>query len=407
MNCQTYQSNIFGYLKDELRQAERTNLELHIAKCKDCAVALQVERAIESKLCNLPLVPLPDNYNGELCGKLEQARKTDSKKGTGQFVKKYKRQLIALAACLILAIALAPLIHIIFYDDYDMAKSEVAYGGSATTPPLANEMLEEPMADNNAINGTYHAAFDSGQVDEKLLKGDAIQQRKLIKRGTISIDSENYDAVFEDITALVKGVDGYIENSNVSVNNKIINNKRVDYRHCNMVLRIPQSEFDAVYEQLLALGKTKHYEQRSEDITNRYRDTVNEVANLEVREQALRKIMDKAESIGDVVTVEEELARVRGEINSLSGTLLQWDRLVDLSTIQVNLVEVVDHSQTVQPIDDTLWRRAKQAFIVNLNHLIETLENIFIGIIGILPMLIPLIIVITIVLVVIKNRRKK
>ncbi|PID80092.1 MAG: hypothetical protein CSB19_01035 [Clostridiales bacterium] len=407
MNCQIYQSSIFAYVRDELPQEERTNLELHIASCKDCAEALQVERAIENKLSNLPLAPLPDNFNSELLGKLKQENKTSAKKGAAQFVKRYQRQLIALAACLVLAIALMPLINNMLYDDYDMAKSEESYGGGALTPPLANEMFEEPMTNNKEVNGTSRLAFDSGQADDQLVKGDALQQRKLIKRGVISIDSENYDAVFDDITALVKGVGGYIENSNVSVNKKIINSKRVDYRHCNMALRIPQSEFDSVYNHLLTLGTTKHYEQSSEDITNRYRDTVNEVANLEVREQALRKIMDKAESISDVVTVEEELSRVRGEINNLSGTLQQWDRLVDLSTIQVNLVEIIDRSQTVQPIDDTLWSRAKQAFIVNLNRLIEALENVFIGIIGILPMLIPLIIIVTIVLVVIKNRRKK
>ncbi len=406
MNCQTHQSNIFAYVKNELSQAERTHLEQHVANCKDCAEALQIEKAIENKLYNLPLAPLPDNYSDKLSSKLKQNNKVENKKSAAQFIKTHQRKLIAIAACLILAIALVPIMNNIFYDDFDMAKSEESYGG-APMENLAMDTNEGAMVKGDAMGDIAMDVADAGQADEQMLKGDALQQRKLIKRGAVNIDAENYDAVFDDITALVKGVDGYIENSNVSVNQRLVNSKRVDYRHCNMALRIPQSEFDSVYNQLLSMGKTKHYEQSSEDITNRYRDTVNEVKNLEVREQALRKIMDKADSISDVVNVERELSRVRGEINGLSGTLQHWDRLVDLSTIQVSLSEVIDDSQTVQPIDDTLWSRAKQAFIVNLNHLIEALENIFIGIIGILPMLIPLIIVITIVLLVIKNRRKK
>ncbi len=412
MSCKKYKDNIFAYLDDALNQAERLDFEQHIETCSDCQRELQVETAIATQLADSPLQPLPASYSAELSAKLAQQKKPSNSRKVINFSKRYQKWLIAVVACLLLFVS-AP----VLLDNLgagrpnDQAKLDEApqygnmVGGSAESGIESAEVFDGNNAEFKKAAPMTDA--EKPAMDEQRDTSADLQARKLVKRGNISLTVTDYDQANQKIEVLLGSVNGYVENSNVSVFQHSVANRVIDYRQGDMILRVPSAQFEAVYRELLQLGKVDYQEQTSEDLTNIYRDTYNEVKNLEVRERALRKIMEKADQIKDIIAVENELSRVRGEINQLTGNLQKWDRLVDMATIHLNVVEKADDSQIVQPIDEGLLGRARRAFVISLNKLIKLLENAFVGFVGLLPIVIPVIVIVLITWAIVKYRRNK
>ncbi len=412
MRCQQNKDNIFAYLNDELNQTEQRDFENHLETCSDCRRELQLETAIVDQLSNSPVEPLPDGYSAELSAKLAEQRKTSKSSKVIAFSKRYQKWLIAAAAVLLLFISAPALLDNLgtgmSYDKADSIVEETQYGGM--DGGALNDIESAEVVDGNNAELKMAAPLANEakpSIDKNHNTSVDLQARKLVKRANISLIVTNYDEVSQQIETLLGSVNGYVENSNVSVYQRSVANRSIDYRQGSMILRVPSEQFKSVYQALLQMGKVDYQEQTSEDLTNIYRDTYNEVKNLEVREQALRRIMEKADQIKDIIAVENELSRVRGEINRLTGTLQQWDRLVDMATIRLNLAEKADDSQVVQPIDEGLMGRAKRAFVTSLNQLIKLLENAFVGFVGLLPIVIPVVVIVLIAWLIVKNRRNK
>ncbi len=57
-------------------------------------------------------------------------------------------------------------------------------------------------------------------------------------------------------------------------------------------------------------------------------DIDNQKINLQLQEEHLREILQKADNVEDLLQVEKELNRIRTEIDRLTGILNNYDKLV-------------------------------------------------------------------------------
>ncbi|MCZ7372153.1 MAG: DUF4349 domain-containing protein, partial [Candidatus Methanoperedens sp.] len=159
--------------------------------------------------------------------------------------------------------------------------------------------------------------------------------------------------------------------------------------------RIPQKNFYSAVEQIESLGTVRSKEIKGQDVTEEFIDTGARLGNLEKQENRLSEILKMANTVKDVLEVEHELERVRGEIERLTGRLNYLNQSVEMSTITVNAAEPVPFTGESRGITEAL-REAFRGFIESIRGLI-----IFTGFI--LPITIYLILVILIALV-IKNK---
>jgi len=81
------------------------------------------------------------------------------------------------------------------------------------------------------------------------------------------------------------------------------------------------------------------YSSSGRDVTEEYIDLEARLRNLRRQEERLLEILDRAESVKDVLEVERELGRVRGEIERLEGRLRYLSNRVEFATITVELLE--------------------------------------------------------------------
>lgn len=371
---------------------------------------------------------LPEGFEAELHEKLVQAKEEVQEQPQKEnmvvhlkdhFRRNVKRYSIAAAACLVLVVSyesLGPLGMItsknatmemaVEYDDSGMTQaaprltlessSDEAFSDSVDTFNLkvgtADVDGAAPMESEEALPEVFAGGMAEEPAQEvpsvAVTAQNAVPEthRKIIQTGYLSIDIEDYDATLENIIDMTQKMGGYVEDMSTQFQYGYRTENPLKMGH--VTIRVPQVQFQGVMRSLDEYGQITDQNMSAEDITYQYRDISNEVANLEVREAKLREIMEKAEEIKDVLQVEQELSRVRGQINSLKGTLIQWDQLVSLSRITINLYEVESLEVKIEPIDNSLLTRIKEAFIRSINNLKYSLENLTLILIALLPFVI-------------------
>src|SRR5574341_1031503 len=155
--------------------------------------------------------------------------------------------------------------------------------------------------------------------------------RKIISTASIQLEVENVQIIFNAITNITLAQGGFISSSSVyDVGGR--NNGQV-------TVRVPQKNFYRTIEQIETLGTIKSKEISGQDVTEEFVDTGARLDNFKRQEARLQEILKMANTVNDVLEVEHELERVRGEIERLTGRLNYLNQSVEMSTITVNAAE--------------------------------------------------------------------
>ncbi len=108
-------------------------------------------------------------------------------------------------------------------------------------------------------------------------------------------------------------------------------------RSASFTLRIPEASLDAVLDSLATLGSVANRTESAEDVTEQSIDLDARLQSLIATRDRLRKLHDSATTVAEVITVEHELARVQGEVDSLEGRLKYLRSSAALATVQLSI----------------------------------------------------------------------
>ena len=103
-------------------------------------------------------------------------------------------------------------------------------------------------------------------------------------------------------------------------------------------MRVPGDRFLDALDGIERLGKAVGQTLGQRDVTGEAIDLEARLRSERSAEQSLLKLLDRAVSVSDVLTVERELKRVRADIERLQGQLEFIQRSVALATITVSFV---------------------------------------------------------------------
>lgn len=428
MNCDRYEDLIHLHVDHRLNKKETESLMAHMETCSHCKETYDEISALKELLGGIQMKELPDGFEQELHFKLVKAQQEKSETWRDR-IKAFiaqgsKMKLaasfggIALAAVLVVAgTGLLPNMDSAYPEQiYEMASE--AYDDSGATEEMftmatMDAPTEEAMPALKSMDALGRAgdvvltfsenselAVTAGQATNFSVTANGVTKptqtsdntfsgRLIIKTANLSLDVENYDEVSTEVYRMVEELGGYISDTSsyfyIYDRYDDGNNKKSGY----MTLRIPHQAFDQFVKQLNTFGVVTNFSSNANDITKQYRDTTSEVKNLEVREAKLRDIMDKAEEIKDIIEVERELSRVRSDINRYQSILTDWEDLVSLSTITINMTEVEDLKIFVKPVDKDVLTKAKEGFIYTINRLVDALEGLFVWLIASSPVVLP------------------
>jgi Tfp pilus assembly protein PilE len=195
----------------------------------------------------------------------------------------------------------------------------------------AREAARRPAS--GSMNETGLAITNFGaRAEEKLINDAQVlpgERRKIIYESQLNLVVEDIAATESAIAKLTKDLDGYI--AEAAVDRSQGENITARWR-----LRIPIANFDAFLESVAELGIVENRQQTTQDVTEQFVDLQAQIANKKKLEERIVKLLDNnAGALKDVIEVERELARVRGEIEQMEGRLRYLTNRTDLTTVAV------------------------------------------------------------------------
>lgn len=142
---------------------------------------------------------------------------------------------------------------------------------------------------------------------------------------------------FDDARSTVQSIlllhQGYAASLNVSDTDNAA-------RTLNASLRIPSQELAAALSDLKALGHVTNESQAGVEVTAAHADLVARLKNSRETEIRLQDILrNRTGKVSDVLEVEQEIARVRGEIEAMESERKTLEHRVDFATVTLSLLE--------------------------------------------------------------------
>ena len=117
----------------------------------------------------------------------------------------------------------------------------------------------------------------------------------------------------------------------------------------------------------------------------------------------LMEYLNSADTIEDMMAIEDHLTEVRYQIDSMESQLRTYDNMVDYSTVNINVVEVIEYTPVVEPTEEkSTWERISEGFIHSVKDVAYDTKEFFIDLIINLPYILLFLVKVAIILIILR-----
>ena len=247
-------------------------------------------------------------------------------------------------------------------------------GGSGDAAASDDAMTGADTADNGTASagGSYgawaetEAAEDSGQAGDS--GDDRLENAKMIYTARMEVETTAFDTADADLRTLVEVLGGYFEQA-------AVHDYGSGYRSGDYKVRIPADQFQPFLDRVGTLCHVTYQEQTSENVSEAYYDAESRLATQRTKLERLQNLLAQAENMKDIITIESAISDTELEIERLTGTLRQYDALVDYATVHLSLQEVYQLSNVEEPAT-SFASRMGAAFASGWRGFVGALESL-------------------------------
>ena len=170
------------------------------------------------------------------------------------------------------------------------------------------------------------AAFGDGGTDEQVA-ALVSQLRIIVRTVDMTIVVEDVPQTINNVTQLAERAGGWLVSSDRS------------QKHFGFVsVRVPAETLDETIENLRGFAVEVEAEIiNSRDVTDEYVDTTARLTNFEATQDALLRLLERADKVEDVLQVQNELTKVQGEVERLQGRIKFLEQTSAFSLVNVSL----------------------------------------------------------------------
>jgi hypothetical protein len=351
---------LMAFLDGELPSDRAEFLSHHFEDCAACKEAVGSQRAFSTSLTSwtVPEASANSQFESRVLEAARSAKSRPSLPGLLQFGSFFRRHWLltavssALATGIVLVISGALLprpmasraVKLVeqeptMYVDLDKAKT---LASTDERSKVFTNQIPSTAADSN---GLTHGLGDHAQnsvtingqpISDQQSKGalGALVTEPMIARTvSLSIIAKNFDHARSSLDTILARHNGYTASLNV-------NTPQGAGRSLEGSLRIPAPQLAAALVELKSLGHVENETQNGEEVTQQHADLIARLKNSRETEQRLQAILQqRTGKISDVLAVEQEIARVRGEIEQMEAEQRNLEHRVDFASIDLKLSE--------------------------------------------------------------------
>jgi hypothetical protein len=197
----------------------------------------------------------------------------------------------------------------------------------------------------------------NGEIPQHELVGDSIvpppNGPMIVRTAGVTLTSKDFDKARTGLDDILQRHRGYVGELNVNTPAGV-------GRTLTATLRVPADQLDATLAEVRKLGRVEAESQSGQEVTAQYVDLEARLSNSRNTERRLIDLLQqRTGKLADVLAVETELSRVRGEIESMESQRKSLAKQVDFATLNATVNEDYKAQlQVVPPSTSTQFRNA-------------------------------------------------
>jgi hypothetical protein len=409
---------IMAYLDGELEAQQAAALASHLEHCGECQTAAAQLRQVSERLLDFQIEASPAGLGGNVFetspaeGRTEPTPSQAATKPKRRIVRAFVWAFASILLALVVTGSLVPLYRLRTPKNFDsylgykhqegISVDNARVGSAAPSKSRAVTGLQTLTTPGAAAdsNGNFHGLGDharnsvdgqptiehaegivggvpggtAGKLHLKLqveraqgIEAPEARGPMIVQTASITILAQNYDQASGQIQPLTSARSGYVQDMTA-------NSQTGTARSVSATLRVPDKQLEGFLTDLRKLGHVEQETRNNQEVTDAYIDLTARLKTARASEQRILQLLGtRTGKLSDVLEAEQELARIRGEIESMDGQRAHMEHEVRYATVQVQLNE--EYREQLNPESFSTGRRLR-------NSLVEGLGNLAAGITG-------------------------
>ena len=344
--------DIMAFLDGELPASEAQTVSAHLKDCAQCALIAEQFRATSELLSQWDMETAPATLE-------DVVRKHAAKAAAHRAVVKSRNAGFRGPRLLLIGsgtVAVAALLLLLFFPSSrhsppsaQLVLADKPFAGYVQ--PRRSEEMRRPAEPFNALDSRPMAGIvpgvagigspgfvmggiapaESGKGSVGQLEASSIPAPMIARATSLTIRVKNVEASRSSLDAILTRHHGYPAQLNV-------NSPENGPRGFQASLRIPAGELLPAIGEIKGLGRLENESQSGEDVTRQHADLAARLKTARETEERFQAILQqRTGKISDVLEVEQSIARVRGEIESMEAEQKTLEHRVDFASVEIQL----------------------------------------------------------------------
>lgn len=228
-------------------------------------------------------------------------------------------------------------------------------------------------ASGSSIDGNTNSSSNNKNADF---------EQKIITNGNLNVETKEFDKTMDAINKAVADNGGYTQSSNIRKTTGY--SGEGELRYATLTVRIPAEKLENFLTVAEQSGNVISSSFDSDDITTQYYDIKADIEALEAQEDRLLELYKKANTIEDLIQLENRLSNLRNDINKKKMTIKNYDLLTKYSTVTIDVEEVEVLTETSKNFFSLTGTAIAESFV----NFRDFLMDAFIDLIYVFPFLV-------------------
>lgn len=337
------QEEVMAYLDGELSANRAVSVAAHLRECTECAALAEQMRNVSVQLSNWSVEPAPASLTKNLEAARAERVVAKVRKPLGfagrlterfpLFVNRWVWGAAGAAALVILLLGIR--LQTVQRVPRRAEGLELAYTEqSRSADSKAVEAFDLPMARPAPPAGSARGA--SPRSSSTSAEGQPTPEPTapmIARTASVSLTVKDFGPLEASVKAIAQRHNGYIASLNSA-------SPQDAARTLTATLRIPSAQLEAAIAELKQLGRVEQESQSGEEVTKEFTDRAARMKNARATEERLLDVLrNHTGQVKDILATEQEIARVRGDIEQMEANQRSLQTRVDFATIELSVQE--------------------------------------------------------------------
>jgi hypothetical protein len=371
MNSSTHpyeQEEVMAYFDGELSADRAAGVAVHLRECAECAELAEQMRGVSVHLTNWSVEPAP----AKLTENLKTARparpstKENKPRGIaawldGKFAPLRGRWAWGVGS--VVAVALLLLVIGRLNAPRTPLAREVT-GLNTLVPPPEPSPNASQMAELYRERAQISESLEDAPASRGSLPTFRQDEPMIARTASVSVIVKDFGPVEATVKAIAQRHNGYIASLNTA-------SPQDSARILSATLQIPSAQLESAVTELKQLGRVDQETQSGEEVTKEFVDRAARLKNVRATEQRLLDVLrEHAGKVKDILDAEQEIARVRGEIEQMEADQRALQTRVDFATVRLSVQE--EYKASLQGAPPSTSTRLRNAAIQGYKTVVES-----------------------------------